>query len=67
MTNILKLTTQFRKDIKRYKHKKEILKKLEVILNKLAKERKFQMKIIHICYLEVIADTWSVMLEQILF
>lgn len=31
--NILKLTTQFKKDLKRYKHKLETLNKLEVILN----------------------------------
>ncbi|MBD5304351.1 MAG: type II toxin-antitoxin system YafQ family toxin [Bacteroides sp.] len=31
--NILKLTTQFKKDLKRYKHKLETLDKLEVILN----------------------------------
>ncbi len=34
--NILKLTTQFKKDLKRYKHQPEMLKKLENILNLLA-------------------------------
>lgn len=30
--NILKLTSQFRKDLKRYKHRTEIIDKLELIL-----------------------------------
>ena len=35
--NILKFTSQFKKDLKRYKHKTEIIDKLENILNLLAK------------------------------
>lgn len=35
--NILKFTFQFKKDLKRYKHKTEIIDKLENILNLLAK------------------------------
>lgn len=31
--NTLKLTTQFKKDLKRYKHKTEVTDKLEVFLN----------------------------------
>lgn len=31
--NTLKLTSQFKKDLKRYKHKKDIIDKLETILN----------------------------------
>lgn len=31
--NILKLTSQFKKDLKRYKHKPEVIDKLEEILN----------------------------------
>ena len=31
--NSLKLTSQFKKDLKRYKHKGEIISKLETILN----------------------------------
>lgn len=34
--NILKFTSQFKKDLKRYKHNNEVLDKLEVILNLLA-------------------------------
>ena len=34
--NTLKLTSQFKKDLKRYKHRTEILNKLEVILGLLA-------------------------------
>lgn len=34
--NTLKLTSQFKKDLKRYKHRTEIIDKLEVILNLLA-------------------------------
>ncbi len=30
--NTLKLTSQFKKDLKRYKHKIEVIDKLEVIL-----------------------------------
>ncbi len=33
---ILKLTTQFKKDLKRYKHKTEVINKLETILKILA-------------------------------
>lgn len=33
---ILKLTSQFKKDLKRYKHKTEVLNKLETILKILA-------------------------------
>lgn len=33
---ILKLTTQFKKDLKRYKHKTEVINKLETILKNLA-------------------------------
>lgn len=33
--NILKLTSQFKKDLKRYKHKTEIIDRLEEILNML--------------------------------
>lgn len=33
---ILKLTSQFKKDIKRYKHKTEVINKLETILKILA-------------------------------
>ncbi len=32
----LKLTTQFKKDLKRYKHDEDLLKALEVVLNHLA-------------------------------
>ncbi len=35
--NELKLTTQFKKDLKRYKHKTEIIDKLETILGLLVK------------------------------
>ncbi len=35
--NILKLTSQFKKDLKRYKHKTETLEQLEYILNLLVK------------------------------
>lgn len=35
--NILKLTSQFKKDLKRYKHKTETLDKLEYILNLLVR------------------------------
>lgn len=35
--NELKLTTQFKKDLKRYKHKTEIIDKLETVLGLLAK------------------------------
>lgn len=31
--NTLKLTTQFKKDLKRYKHKVEVIDKLEEIFN----------------------------------
>ena len=31
--NTLKLTSQFKKDLKRYKHRTEVIDKLEVILN----------------------------------
>ena len=34
--NTLKLTSQFKKDLKRYKHKPEVIDKLEDILNLLA-------------------------------
>lgn len=34
--NTLQLTSQFKKDLKRYKHKTDVLTKLEVILNLLA-------------------------------
>ncbi len=33
--NILKLTSQFKKDLKRYKHKIEVIDRLEEILNML--------------------------------
>lgn len=33
---ILKLTSQFKKDLKRYKHKTEVINKLETILKILA-------------------------------
>lgn len=33
---ILKLTSQFKKDLKRYKHKPEVIDKLEAILNLLS-------------------------------
>lgn len=33
---ILKLTSQFKKDLKRYKHKTEVINKLETILKNLA-------------------------------
>ncbi len=35
--NVLKLTSQFKKDLKRYKHKTAVIDKLEVILELLAK------------------------------
>ena len=31
--NELKITKQFKKDLKRYKHKQEVINKLETILN----------------------------------
>lgn len=31
--NTLQLTSQFKKDLKRYKHKRDVIDKLEVILN----------------------------------
>lgn len=34
--NTLKLTSQFKKDLKRYKHRTEVIDKLEAILNLLA-------------------------------
>lgn len=34
--NTLKLTSQFKKDLKRYKHKTEVINKLETILKLLA-------------------------------
>lgn len=34
--NTLKLTSQFKKDLKQYKHRTEVIDKLEVILNLLA-------------------------------
>lgn len=34
--NTLKLTSQFKKDLKRYKHKSEVIDKLELILKLLA-------------------------------
>lgn len=34
--NTLKLTSQFKKDLKRYKYRTEVIDKLEVILNLLA-------------------------------
>lgn len=34
--NTLKLTSQFKKDLKRYKHKNDVIDKLEVILKLLA-------------------------------
>jgi addiction module toxin, relE/stbE family len=34
--NTLKLTSQFKKDLKRYKHKPEVVDKLEEVLNLLA-------------------------------
>ena len=34
--NVLKLTSQFKKDLKRYKHRTEVIDKLEVILELLA-------------------------------
>lgn len=34
--NTLKITSQFKKDLKRYKHKTEVIAKLEVILDLLA-------------------------------
>ncbi len=34
--NGIKLTSQFKKDLKRYKHKAEVIDKLETILNLLA-------------------------------
>lgn len=34
--NEIKLTSQFKKDLKRYKHKAEVIDKLETILNLLA-------------------------------
>lgn len=36
---ILKLTSQFKKDLKRYKHKTEVIDKLEVILKLLVNEQ----------------------------
>ena len=33
--NVLKITSQFKKDLKRYKHKKSLIDKLELILKKL--------------------------------
>lgn len=38
--NILKLTSQFKKDLKKYKHNAEALDKLEYILNLLVKGEK---------------------------
>lgn len=35
---ILKLTSQFKKDLKRYKHKTEVINKLETILKILAQD-----------------------------
>lgn len=37
--NELKLTTQFKKDLKRYKHKTDVIQKLEAILHLLANGR----------------------------
>ena len=34
--NVLKFTSQFKKDLKRYKHRKEVIAKLETILRLLA-------------------------------
>lgn len=34
--NIIKFTSQFKKDLKRYKHKNDIIEKLEEILKLLA-------------------------------
>lgn len=42
--NTLKLTSQFKKDLKRYKHKTEVIDKLEVILNCWQKGRPCRMK-----------------------
>lgn len=36
--NTLKITTQFKKDLKRYKHKKSVIAKLEDILKLLAND-----------------------------
>ncbi len=33
--NVLKITSQFKKDLKRYKHNTSLIDKLELILNKL--------------------------------
>ncbi|MDE6695807.1 MAG: type II toxin-antitoxin system YafQ family toxin [Muribaculaceae bacterium] len=33
--NVLKITSQFKKDLKRYKHKKSLIDKLDLILKKL--------------------------------
>lgn len=37
--NTLKLTSQFKKDLKRYKHKTEVIDKLEVILRLLVNDQ----------------------------
>lgn len=37
--NILELTSQFKKDLKRYKHRVEIIDKLELLLKLLAKDQ----------------------------
>ena len=35
--NILKITSQFKKDLKRYRHKKDLIDKLELILGMLVR------------------------------
>lgn len=42
--NTLKYTSQFKKDLKRYKHKSDVLDKLEILLNLLAEGKSIPEK-----------------------
>jgi len=37
--NEIKLTSQFKKDLKRYQHREEVIEKLDVIINLLANDK----------------------------
>jgi mRNA-degrading endonuclease YafQ of YafQ-DinJ toxin-antitoxin module len=64
---ILKLTSQFKKDLKRYKHRKEQLDALEGILTKLRTVKLFQTSTNHTCYWAITRASWSVMSKMIYF
>lgn len=57
----LKLTSQFKKDLKRYKHKTDIIDKLEQLLNFLVNELPIPPENRPLYLPATIEDTWNVM------